>query len=154
MTGERILIAEDEYIVAMGIKKMLKSLGYIVMGVASSGEDAVNKAESTFPDLVLIDIMLKGNMDGIEAAKEIIIKFDIPVIYLTGCTDNKVIERAWRTGPAGYILKPFDEIDLKKEISIAFNRHKMQKKALEKSRAKPQKNSAETRIPEDPGINS
>ena len=92
MTGERILIAEDEYIVAIGIKKMLKSLGYMVTGVASSGEDAINKAESTFPDVVLMDIMLKGNMDGIEAAKEIITKFNIPVIYLTGCNDNKVIE--------------------------------------------------------------
>jgi len=127
MAEGRILIVEDEHIVAMGIKKMLKSLGYMVTGVASSGEDAINKAESTFPDVVLMDIMLKGSMDGIEAAKEIITKFDIPVVYLTGCTDNKVTERAWKTGPAGYVLKPFDEIDLKKEISIAFNRRKMQK---------------------------
>jgi len=68
MTEERILIVEDEYIVAMGIKRMLKNMGYTLAGIASSGEEAVNKAESTFPDLVLMDIMLKGELNGIEAA--------------------------------------------------------------------------------------
>ncbi len=77
MVNGRILVVEDEHIVAMGIQVMLKSLEYTVTGVASSGEDAVSKAESTRSDLVLMDIMLKGNLNGVEASKEIITRFDI-----------------------------------------------------------------------------
>ena len=117
MVNGRILVVEDEHIVAMGIWAMLKSLGYTVTGVASSGEDAVSKAESTLPDLVLMDIMFKG-LDGIEASKEIITRFDIPIIYLTACSDSKVLERTWNTGYSGYIVKPFDEMDLKRGIDI------------------------------------
>ncbi len=120
----RILVVEDEHIVAMGIKKMLKSLGYTVTGVASSGEDAISKAESTFPDVVLMDIMLKGDMDGVEAAKEIRERFDVPVVYLTAYSDNKILERAKRTEPFGYIIKPFDEKDLYSSIEVALRRQR------------------------------
>ncbi|AKB43358.1 MULTISPECIES: response regulator [Methanosarcina] len=127
----RILIVEDEHIVAMGIKKMVKSLGYTVTGVASSGEDAISKAESTFPDVVLMDIMLKGNMDGVEAAGEIRERFDVPVVYLTAYSDNKILERAKKTEPFGYIVKPFDEKDLHSSIEIALHRHRKEKEKTE-----------------------
>ncbi len=132
MPEGRILVVEDEHIVAMGIKRMLKNMGYTLVGVASSGEDAINKAESTFPDLVLMDIMLKGEMNGIETAKEIKVRFDIPVVYLTACSESKVVERAWKTGPFGYVVKPFDEKDLQKNINVALLRHKMEKNEFEK----------------------
>src|SRR5512145_3127263 len=118
MAEGRILIVEDEHIVAMGIKRMLKNLGYTVTGVASSGDDAISKAESTFPDLVLMDIMLKGDMDGVEAAKEIRERFDVPVVYLTAYSDTNILERAKKTGPFGYIVKPFAEKDLYSNIEI------------------------------------
>jgi CheY-like chemotaxis protein len=131
MAKGRILIVEDEHIVAMGIKRMLKGLGYTVTGVASSGEDAISKAESTFPDLVLMDIMLKGELDGVEAAKAIKERFDVPVVYLTAYSDSKILERVKKTGPFGYIVKPFDEKDLYSNIEIALHRYRKEKQGLE-----------------------
>lgn len=133
MPEERILIVEDEHIVAMGIKRMLKNIGYTPVGIASSGEDAISKAESTFPDLVLMDIMLKGETNGIEAAKEIKALFGIPVVYLTACSESIIVGNAWKTEPSGYIVKPFDEKDLQKSINVALHRHKMEKDKLEKN---------------------
>jgi len=130
MAEGRILIVEDEHIVAMGIKRMLKTLGYTVTGVASSGEDAINKAESTFPDVVLMDIMLKGEIDGVEAAREIKTKLEIPVVYLSAYSDNRILERAKTTEPFGYIIKPFDEKDLYSSIEVALHRHRKQKEDL------------------------
>jgi CheY-like chemotaxis protein len=128
MAKGRILIVEDEHIVAMGIKRMLKDLGYTVTGVASSGEDAIAKAESTFPDVVLMDIMLKGDIDGVEAAKEIKEKFNIQVVYLTAYSDDKILERVKTTEPLGYIVKPFDEKDLYSNIEVALHRYRNNKK--------------------------
>ena len=133
MVEGRILIVEDEHIVAMGIKRMLKGLGYTVTGVASSGEDAISKAESTFPDLVLMDIMLKGELDGVEAAKEIKERFDVPVVYLTAYSDSNILERVKKTGPFGYIVKPFDEKDLHRNIEIALHRYRKEKEDLEEN---------------------
>ncbi|AKB25093.1 response regulator receiver [Methanosarcina sp. MTP4] len=133
MAEGRILVVEDEHIVAMGIKKMLKSLGYQVTGIASSGEDAISKAESTFPDLVLMDIMLKGNIDGIEAAREIIKRFELPVVYLSAYSDSQILERAKQTGPFGYIVKPFEEKDLHSSIEVALHRHEVEKKKQEEN---------------------
>ncbi|AAM32650.1 transcriptional regulator [Methanosarcina mazei Go1] len=131
MAEGRILIVEDEHIVAMGIKRMLKSLGYTVTGVASSGKDAISKAESTFPDLILMDIMLKGELDGVEAAKEIKERFDVPIVYLTAYSDSNILERVKKTGPSGYIVKPFDEKDLYSNIEIALHRSRKEKKDIE-----------------------
>lgn len=131
MAEGRILIVEDEHIVAMGIKRMLKGLGYTVTGVASSGKDAISKAESTFPDLILMDIMLKGELDGVEAAKEIKEHFDVPIVYLTAYSDSNILERVKKTGPFGYIVKPFDEKDLHSNIEIALHRFRKEKKNLE-----------------------
>jgi CheY-like chemotaxis protein len=133
MATGRILIVEDEHIVAMGIKRMLKNLGYTVTGVASSGEDAINKTESTFPDVVLMDIMLKGDIDGVEAAKAIRAKFEVPVVYLTAYSDNTILDRAKKTDPFGYIIKPFDEMDLYSSIEVALHRYRKEKKNPEET---------------------
>jgi CheY-like chemotaxis protein len=125
MSGAKILVVEDENIVALEIKKRLQHLGYTVAGVAATGEDAVRKAEGILPDLVLMDIMLKGEIDGIDAASEIRRRLNIPVIYLTAYSDGETLERAKLTEPYGYILKPFEEDDLRTTIEIALYRHKM-----------------------------
>ena len=127
MKSTRILVVEDEAIVAMVIKKRLMNLGYSVSGVAATGKDAITKVEGTFPDLVLMDIMLKGDMDGIEAADEIRKRFSIPVVYLTAHSDENTLERAKQTEPYGYILKPFTERDLSSNIEIAIHKHLKEK---------------------------
>lgn len=127
MEGIKVLVVEDENIVALEIKGRLKKLGYIVPGVASTGEDAINKAEALSPDLVLMDIMLKGEIDGIEAARYIREKMDIPIIYLTAYADEQTLERAKSTAPYGYILKPFGENDLRTTIEIALYNYRLTK---------------------------
>ena len=127
----KLLVVEDEAIVAKDIQIRLRNLGYEVVAVASSGEGAIQKAAETHPDLVLMDIILKGEMDGIEAAEEIISRYDIPVVYLTAHTDEKTLQRAKITEPLGYILKPFGEKDLYGTIEISLHRHKMDKKLKE-----------------------
>ncbi|MCJ7808931.1 MAG: GAF domain-containing protein, partial [Desulfobulbaceae bacterium] len=119
MPKEKILIVEDERVVAMDIQNRLKDMGYFVCGLASSGEDAVNKASELQPDLVLMDIILKGEMDGIDAAGQIRERFNIPVVYLTAFSDEKTLQRARLTGPYGYILKPFDDSELRSNIEMA-----------------------------------
>jgi two-component system sensor histidine kinase/response regulator len=127
----KLLVVEDEAIIAKDIQIRLGNLGYEVAAVASTGEGAIQKAAETHPDLVLMDIILKGEMDGIEAAKEIISRYDIPVVYLTAHTDEKTLQRAKITEPFGYILKPFGEKDLYSTIEISLHRHKMEKKLKE-----------------------
>ena len=125
VANEKILIVEDEGIVILHIKKTLEKLGYCVAGIASSGEDAIKKAMELRPDLVLMDIMLKGALDGIDAADKIRSLFDIPVIYLTAHADENTLQRAKVTGPFGYIVKPFRERDLNIAIEFALYRYKM-----------------------------
>ena len=119
MPKEKILIVEDERVVAMDIQNRLKDLGYSVCGLASSGEDAVKKASELQPDLVLMDIVLKGKMDGIDAAGQIRERFNIPVVYLTAFSDEKTLQRARLTGPYGYILKPFEDSELRSNVEMA-----------------------------------
>jgi CheY-like chemotaxis protein len=104
----KILVVEDEQIVALDIKGMLQRLGYVVTGLAATGETAIGKAELTRPDLVLMDIKLRGDMDGVQAAQEIKARYGIPVIYLTANTDRETFERAMASGPLGYLQKPFE----------------------------------------------
>jgi two-component system, response regulator PdtaR len=146
MVAGRILVVEDEHIVAMGIRVMLKNLGYTVTDVASFGEEAINKAESTLPDLVLMDILLKGDIDGIEASKEITSRLGVPVVYLTACSDHKILERVWSTG-AGYIKKPFDEMDLKKEIDVVLSQLGVEKTEVKRDPKRLQKGSETPRSP-------
>ena len=120
-----ILVVEDETIVAMEIKDRLERLGYSVVDTVSSGEEAVKRAKEKYPDLVLMDIRLKGDMDGIEAAEEISARFDIPVVYLTALGDQNTLQRAELTKHYGYVGKPFDERELQAAIEAALHRHKV-----------------------------
>lgn len=130
MLKTRILVVEDEAIVAEDIGRSLLNLGYAVASKVSSGKEAIKKAEETNPDLVLMDIVLKGNMDGIETAKQIK-TLDIPVVYLTAFSDEKTLERAKITEPFGYIVKPFRERELHIIIEMALFKHSIEKKLKE-----------------------
>jgi signal transduction histidine kinase len=122
----KILIVEDEGITVLHLRNALESLGYEVAGVASYGEDAINKATEGRPDLVLMDIVLKGIVDGIDAAEKIRAILNIPVIYLTSHTDDNTLQRAKVTEPFGYIVKPFNERDLFIAIEFALYRSQME----------------------------
>ncbi len=124
MSKAQILIVEDDVIVAMGTENRLKNLGYAVSGIAPSGEEAIEQAKEKAPDLVLMDIMLRGAMDGTEAADHIRTQFNIPVVYATAHADEKVLERAKLTGPFGYVIKPFDDRELDTTIQMALYKHK------------------------------
>jgi PAS domain S-box-containing protein len=124
----KILVVEDERIVAADIEHNLIRIGYDVAGIVSSGEAVLNKLKNSQVDLVIMDIVLKGKMNGIDTAEEIRINYDIPVIYLTAYADIKTLEKAKKTEPYGYILKPFEDIDLKSTIEMALYKHEMQKK--------------------------
>jgi two-component system, response regulator PdtaR len=133
--GPKILVVEDERITAEDIKSGLESAGYQVLDMISSGKEAIEKAGKLQPDLVLMDIKLKGKMDGIEAAGQIKIKYDIPVIYLTAYSDAYTVKKAKKTDPSGFIFKedtglikkPFEETELRSAIEITLYRHKMEK---------------------------
>ncbi len=129
--SKKILVVEDIIIVAEDIQKRLKRLGYDVPVVVSSGEEAIEKVKENKPDLVLMDIVLRGKMDGIEAAEKIRSYFDIPVVYLTAFADEKILERARITEPYGYIIKPFKERELQINLEIAIYKHDMEKKLKE-----------------------
>ena len=126
-----ILIVEDENIVAMDIQLCLKNLGYAVPVTLDSGEEAISHAENDPPDLVLMDIRLAGEMDGVEAAEVVRARFDIPVVYLTAQIDNHTLERAKGTGPFGYVLKPFEERDLYTTIEMALAKHELERRLRE-----------------------
>jgi len=119
MQKHRILVVEDEAIVALDIQNRLKHMGYEVVSVCSSGEDAVDRAGKLKPDLILMDIMLEGEMDGIEAAGIINDNFGIPVVYLTAYADQQTLERAKITNPFGYVIKPFEDRELQTTIEMA-----------------------------------
>ncbi len=128
MKKARILVVEDERVVAMDIKDMLESLGYDVPATVAFAEKAIEQAEALSPDLVLMDIQLQGEMDGIEASEQIRQRFDIPVVYLTGNGDSPTIKRAKITEPFGYLLKPFEERNLETAIEMAIYKHGVEKK--------------------------
>ncbi len=138
MAKERILIVEDEGIVSLHIKQTVESLGYEVTGIVDSGGDAIMKATEMRPDLVLMDIVLKGAVDGVDAAEKIRAIVNIPVIFLTAHADESTLLRAKVTEPFGYIVKPFKERDL--HIAIEF--------ALYKSKAEVEKNHLLLRLQE------
>lgn len=128
MAKIKILIVEDESIVALSIQRKLQHLGYEISEVVVSGEEAIEQAEKTQPNIVLMDIMLAGEMDGIQAAGHIRDNFDIPVIYLTANADESTLQRAKITEPFGYLLKPFEDRDLHTTIEMALYKHKMEQK--------------------------
>lgn len=126
MSKIKILIVEDEAIVALDIATRLEKMGYVVLDVAASGEEAIAAATTAKPSLVLMDIMLQGEMDGIEAAEYIHTKQGIPIVYLTANADENTLQQAKVTAPFGYILKPFKEKELRATIEIALCRHQVE----------------------------
>lgn len=123
MSKINVLVVEDESIVSKDIQHSLKKLGYNVVGASATGDKAIELAGSENPDIVLMDIMLKGEMNGIEAADQIKGKYSIPVIFLTAYADESTLAKAKITEPYGYILKPFKEIDLHTTIEMAIYKH-------------------------------
>lgn len=123
MAKTSVLVVEDESIVAKDIQNSLKKLGYTVPSVENTGEDAIDAAGQHRPDLILMDIMLKGDISGIEAAEQIKNRYQIPVIFLTAYADESTLSKAKVTEPYGYIIKPFKEIDLHTSIEMALYKH-------------------------------
>jgi CheY-like chemotaxis protein len=121
---KRILIVEDERIVAEDLKRLLERMGYAVSGVAASGEEALRNVRASRPDLVLMDISIEGPMDGIEVARRLRAEYGVPISYLSAHADIPTIERAKDTMPFGYISKPFEAQTLQIVIELAINRHK------------------------------
>jgi signal transduction histidine kinase len=123
----RILVVEDEGLAALDTGEQLQALGYTVIGSVFSASDAIRKVEECRPDVVLMDIRLKGRTDGIAAAKEIRSRFDIPIIFATAYADDATVQRAKVAEPFGYILKPFDDRELRASIEMALYRHRMER---------------------------
>jgi CheY-like chemotaxis protein len=123
----RILVVEDEAIVAADIQDRLETLGYTVAGWATSGDEALDLARSATPDLILMDIMLKGPMNGIQAAHLIRIELSLPVIFLTANSDESVLEQAKISEPFAYLLKPFEERQLRTNIEMALYKSAMER---------------------------
>ncbi len=126
MGKKNILVVEDEYIIANDIKRSLENIGYEVCGLASTGEKAIEISGRDNPDLVLMDIGLKGDMDGIEAARYIMNEYSLPVIFLTSYSDETIIARAKEARPLSYLIKPFHDRELHSNIEMALHRHKLE----------------------------
>lgn len=120
----RVLVVDDEAIITMQLEEKISSMGHKVVGMASSGEDAIAKARATKPDIVLMDIVMPGKTNGIAAAKVIHKELGIPVIFITSYADDKIIEEVKQVNPYGYIVKPFNELELKAAVQLALFRKK------------------------------
>jgi PAS domain S-box-containing protein/diguanylate cyclase (GGDEF)-like protein len=131
MRKSRILIVEDETIVALDLKSRLESMGYEVIDAVTTGERAIQVAGELLPDVVLMDVNLGGEIDGVQAAQEVKDKFQIPTIYVTACVDDTTIQRAKITEPFGYIIKPFEDRELRGHIEIALYKNQNEKKLRE-----------------------
>jgi PAS domain S-box-containing protein len=123
----KIMVVEDEAIIATRLQQRLTQMGYDVLGVAYSGEEALEKARNLSPDLILMDIMIPGKLDGIAVAEIVKSEMDIPVIFLTAFSEEKIIERAKKAEPFGYILKPFQDLEIKASIEVAFYKKEMER---------------------------
>jgi len=133
--SERILVVEDDAIARLDINAALERAGYEVTGMAASGEEAIELADKLSPDLVLMDIRLEGDMDGVETANEITRRFDLPIIYLTVYADDETLRWAKVSGPFGYLLKPVDHKELKSAIEVGLYRHQMERELKKAKRA-------------------
>jgi PAS domain S-box-containing protein len=131
MANSKILIVEDDNIVAKDLQKRLTHLGYDVIGVALTGEEAIKKAIANLPDLVLMEVCLKGEMNGIETAKALRFQYGIAVVYLSSNADSDTLKRASKTEPFGYILKPFEERELNTAIEVALYRRELERRFKE-----------------------
>jgi two-component system, response regulator PdtaR len=140
----RILVVDDEAIITMQLEERLSAMGYTVAGMASSGEDAIEKARRLAPDLVLMDIVMPGKLNGIEAAKQIGGELGIPVVFVTSYADDTIIEQAKQVRPYGYIVKPFNVLEIKAAIEVALFR-----KTAEDELRKAARTSPGQRVPQD-----
>ncbi len=122
----RILLVEDENVINMVTQDRVEGMGHAVCGAVTSGQEAIDQAGALQPDVIIMDITLRGRMDGIEAARQIREKFGIPVIYLTAYDDDETRQRAATTGPAAYLVKIFEDIDLQSAIDEALRRGRTQ----------------------------
>jgi two-component system, response regulator PdtaR len=127
----RILVVEDEAVILLQLEEILHTIGYTVAGLAASGEDAIEKARRLKPDLVLMDIVMPGKLDGIEAAKIITEELAIPVVFVTSYADDTIIEKAKSVKPYGYIVKPFNELIIKATVEVALFRKISEQKELD-----------------------
>lgn len=127
----RILVVEDDEIIANLIAVMLEKKGYNIIGKIASGEESIIKAAELEPDLILMDISLAGVMDGVTAARFIFQLFQYPIVFLTALCDDQLLERAKSAQPLGYILKPFTDRDLTSNVELALYNHAMRKKYLD-----------------------
>ncbi|MFP4378252.1 MAG: EAL domain-containing protein [Spirochaetales bacterium] len=134
MSHERILIVEDEKIIALDLKRRLERYGYVVVGLASEGQEAVELAGAELPDLILMDIMLSNGSDGVTAATEIRSRFRIPVVFLTAYADETTIQRAKAAEPVGYVLKPFKEKELHTTIDIGLYKSRVDRQLVRQER--------------------
>ncbi len=125
-----ILIVEDELLIARQLASKLKKLGYNIIDIVSSGEDALQVAQEKSPKLILMDIVIQGDMNGIETAAKIYNNYSIPVIYLTAYADDETLNQAEQTGSYGYILKPFQERELHATIKMALKKHEKETELL------------------------
>jgi PAS domain S-box-containing protein len=127
MSKGTVLVVDDKGIVAKDIARLVTKLGYAVVGTSVSSQDAVKKADGMSPDIILMDIKLKGDKDGIDTAEEIFNKHGIPSIYITAYTDDETLDKALKTNPYGYIVKPFEEKVLEIVLELAFRRLRAEK---------------------------
>src|SRR5258708_4312572 len=134
MTPARILIVEDDRVVARDIQQQLSRIGHAVVGTTARGEDALQLALNTQPELVLMDVRLEGAVDGIDAAQQVREHCHIPVVFLTAYADDETVQRASATEPFGYLLKPFEDSQLRTVIEMALYKHAAQRKLRESAR--------------------
>jgi PAS domain S-box-containing protein len=130
----RIMLVDDEAIITMQLEKRLASMGYEVVGIASSGEQSLHLARELKPDLVLMDIVMPGDVDGIEAASRIRSELDIPIVFLTAFADETYLERAKGADPFGYLVKPFHEKEVHASIEVALHRGMIEKRFRDRER--------------------
>ena len=134
IAGKTVLVVEDEGLIAMDLRRHLENIGYVVPTVAKTADEAVRLNRIHLPDLILMDIHLKGTKDGIEAAAEIRTTSDVPIVFLTAYADPATVERAKSTEPVGYMMKPFRAVDIHLQIEVALYKYQVER-ALHKNEA-------------------
>ena len=127
----KIIVVDDEVVIALGLQERLTTMGYEVIDIAHTGEEAVEKARSLQPDLMLLDIMIPEKLDGITVAEIVKAELDIPVIFITAFSEDQIIDRAKQAEPYGYIIKPFQDRELKAAIEVALYKKEMEQRLRE-----------------------
>jgi len=124
MSATKVMVVEDDVLIAEDIRISLEDMGYCVCSTVTSGEEAIEQAAEQMPDVVLMDIVLGGEMDGVEAAETLGAEYDFPVVFLTSFADEETLERARTAGPFGYLVKPFEDRELRATLEMALYKHR------------------------------